>query len=146
MHNSPCSLIKKPVWEAKMEQLISAIARISGMNSHQIVDLHISLIKEIKAQYKLRANPVNLENTIALCEKSIAISALVIEAMKRKHRNQCDEYARVTGKLSPNSKFCYPGHHPAHQLCVILRKQGNIKRAKEIEAKMKREGWGNSRH
>lgn len=128
-----------------MENLLSSIARISGMNNLQIVDLHLSLIQEIKKQYKLRANPANLQNTIVLCEKSVAISALVIEAMKIKHRNQCDEYARVTGRLSPNSKFCYPGHQPAQQLCVILRKQGNLKRVKEIEAKMKREGWGSRR-
>lgn len=128
-----------------MEQILSALARVSGMNSHQIVELHFLLSDEIKKQYKLRANPENLRNAIILCEKSLALSSLVMEAMKRKHRDECDEYAKVIGEISPNSKFYFPRHHAADQLCIILRQQGDLSRIEEIEEKMKREGWGSGR-
>lgn len=86
-----------------MDRFSSKIATISGMNNKEIIDLHIAMQEEIKKQYHLRDNPENLQNAISLCEKCIAISGIVIQAMKKKHRSDCDEYARVTGRLSPNS-------------------------------------------
>lgn len=121
------------------------IARISGMNHKQIIELHFSMQEEIKKQYRLRKNAENLKNAITLCEKSVSISSLVINAMKKNHRADCDEYARVTGMLSPNSKFFYPSHYAANQLCIILRKQGKINQMYDVEEKMRREGWNSGR-
>ncbi|WP_174868319.1 hypothetical protein [Pectobacterium polaris] len=124
-----------------MDKFSSKIARISSMTSKEIIDLHLAMQKEIKKQYRLRANPKNLQNAISLCEKCVAISGIVIEAMKKKHRADCDEYARITGRLSPNSSFYYPNHHAARQLCVTLKKQGDTNQIAYIEDKMAREGW-----
>lgn len=128
-----------------MDKLSSKIARISGMTNKEIIDLHLAMQEEIKKQYKLRANPKNLQNAISLCEKCVAISGIVIEAMKKKHRAECDEYARLVGRLSPNSKFYYPNHAAARQLCIILKKQGNTNQIAYIEDKMAREGWGSGK-
>lgn len=115
------------------------------MNHTQIINHHLSLQEEIKKQYKLREKPENLKNAIELCEKSVAISGLVIEAMKKKHRAECDEYARATGRLSPNAKFYYPKHSAAAQLKVILKKQGNTEQIAYLNEKMQREGWGSGK-
>ncbi|HCL6635301.1 TPA: hypothetical protein R6W46_004383 [Citrobacter freundii] len=128
-----------------MDNFSSKIARISGMTNKEIIDLHFTMQEEIKKQYKLRANPKNLQNAISLCEKCVAISGIVIEAMKKKHRADCDEYARIFGRLSPNSKFYYPSHTAARQLCIILKKQGNANQIAYIEDKMAREGWGSGK-
>ena len=128
-----------------MDNFSSKIARISGMTNKEIIDLHFTMQEEIKKQYKLRANPKNLQNAISLCEKCVAISGIVIEAMKKKHRADCDEYARIFGRLSPNYKFYYPSHTAARQLCIILKKQGNANQIAYIEDKMAREGWGSGK-
>lgn len=128
-----------------MRKYREAIARIAFLDCDEIVTLHFEIQEEIKKQYKLRKNQQNLDNAIMLCEKSVAISALVMEAMKKKHRKECDEYARTIGELSPNIKFQYPSHYAANQLCVILRKSGELRRLSEIEGKITREGWGSGK-
>ncbi|HEM7855903.1 hypothetical protein I5373_08530 [Citrobacter koseri] len=128
-----------------MDKFSSKIATISGMSNKEIIDLHIAMQEEIKKQYHLRDNPENLQNAISLCEKCIAISGIVIQAMKKKHRADCDEYARVTGRLSPNSKFYYPNHYAAYQLCTILKGQGDVNQISYIEDKMISEGWGSGK-
>ncbi|EMM2809403.1 hypothetical protein RYG55_004412 [Klebsiella oxytoca] len=127
-----------------MDKYSDQIARISGMNYKEIIDLHFALQEEIKRQYKLRKNKENFNNVIKLCEKSIAISSLVIEAMKKKHKAECNEYARFTGRISP-LKFVYPNHYAAGRLSGLLRKQGDLDQVAYIENKMAREGWGSQR-
>lgn len=107
--------------------------------------LCFALQEEIKRQYKLRDRPENLKNATELCEKSVAISGLVIEAMKKKHRTECDEYARLTGRLFPGAKFYYPRHAAATQLRVILKKQGKTEQIAYLDEKMQREGWGSGK-
>lgn len=128
-----------------MDKFSSKIARISSMTNKEIIDLHLAMQEEIKKQYKLRTNPKNLQNAISLCEKCVAISGIVIEAMKKKHRAECDEYARVIGRISPNSRFYYPNHAAAIQLRVILKKQGKTEQLAYIDEKMHREGWGSGK-
>lgn len=125
-----------------MDKFSSKIARISGMNNKEIIDLHLAMQQEIKRQYRLRANPENLQNAISLCEKCVAISSIVIQAMKKKHRAECDEYARVIGRISPNARFFYPSHAAAIQLRIILKKQGKTEEIAYLDEKMRKEGWG----
>ncbi|ECD2968485.1 hypothetical protein EXQ18_09700 [Salmonella enterica subsp. enterica] len=125
-----------------MEKCLSSIASISGMDNKEIVDLHFALQKEIQKQHHAK----NIENAITLCEKAVAISSLVMNAMKKKHRAECDEYARVIGRLSPNSKFYYPNHYASNLLCKHLRSQQKSNMADEIEDKMLKEGWNSGRY
>lgn len=122
-----------------MERYLADIARISGMNCIEIVNLHFDLQNLIK-------DATNPDQSISLCEKAVAISGLVMNAMKKKHRAECDEYARTMGKLSPNSKFYYPNHYAAGILCKYLRSLHKDERAYEIELKMNSEGWNTGRY
>ena len=128
-----------------MDRFSSQIARISSMSHEEIVDLHFALHTEIKELYKPKKHPERINDVKLLCEKSVAISAIVINSLKKKHRAEADEYARLIGKLSP-LKFSYPAHAPANTLCSILRKQGDSSQADYIERKMISEGWGTGRY
>lgn len=99
----------------------------------------------VKTEYKLRANADKLNNAIALCEKSVARSGIAMEAMKKKHNADCNEYARFIVAISPNSKFYCPGHYAANQLVIIFRKQSKTEQSKEVEAKVAAESWDNSK-
>lgn len=128
-----------------MKKISDSIARIYSMSPEEIVKLHFAIQEKVKAEYKLRANANKLNNAIALCEKSVAISGLVMEAMKKKHKAECNEYARLIGSISPNSKFYCPSHYAANQLAIIFRKQGKPEQSKEVEAKVAAEGWGSGK-
>lgn len=128
-----------------MDRFSTQIARISSMSHQEIVDLHFDIYVEIKSQYKPKKHPERINDVKALCEKSVAISAIVINSLKKKHKAEADEYARLFGKLSPH-QFSYPAHAPANTLCAILRKQGDDSQADYIERKMTSEGWGTQRY
>jgi len=129
-----------------MQHISDSIARMFSLSPEEIVKLHFAIQEEVKAQYKLRANTDNLNNAIALCEKSVAISGLVMEAMKKKHKAECNEYARLIGSISPNSKFYCPSHYAANQLAIIFRKQGKHEQSKKVEEKVALEGWGSGKY
>jgi hypothetical protein len=50
-----------------MDKFSSKIARISGMTNKEITDLHLAM-RRSRSEYKLRANPKNLQNAISLRE------------------------------------------------------------------------------
>jgi len=128
-----------------VDKFSTQIARISSMTHQEIVDLHFAMHEEIKSLYKPKKHPEKINEVKGLCEKSVSISAIVIHSLKKKHRAEADEYARIIGKLSPH-QFSYPAHAPANTLCAILRKQGDNSQADYIERKMTNEGWGTQRY
>ena len=73
-----------------------------------IIQLHFGLQEKIKKHYKLRESGSNLQKAIALCEQQIALSPLTLEAMKRKHQEEVNEYRRVTE------------HHILHLISITL--------------------------
>jgi hypothetical protein len=122
------------------------LSHIKTLDCCDIVVLHFEIQEAIKASYRLRKDPKHLALAIELCEESISISGLVMEAMKEKHRAECREYKSIIGKKSPNSKFYYPSHHAQRQLGVILRKNGETAKENLINQKLEAEGWGSCRH
>lgn len=129
-----------------MTKFSHRLSHIKTLDCYDIVDLHFEIQEAIKASYRLRKDPKQLALAIELCEESISISGIVMEAMKEKHRAECQEYKALTGKKSPNSKFYYPSHHAQRQLGVILRKNGETAKESLINQKMEAEGWGSCRH
>ncbi|HEN3491597.1 TPA: hypothetical protein ACWDIM_004520 [Yersinia enterocolitica] len=106
-----------------------------------IIQLHFGLQEKIKKHYKLRESGSNLQKAIALCEQQIALSPLTLEAMKRKHQEEVNEYRRVTGKTHPAPDFYYPSHYGYKQLFAILKKQKNLEKLAEMKVKHDKEGW-----
>lgn len=129
-----------------MSKFNHRIAHIKTLDCYDIVDLHFEIQEAIKSAYKLRKEPKYLSLAIELCEQSISISGIVMEAMKEKHRAECREYKELFGKKSPNCKFYYPGHHAQRQLGVILRRNGEAGKESLINQKMEAEGWGSCRY
>ncbi|CNF58195.1 hypothetical protein [Yersinia similis] len=106
-----------------------------------IIKLHFELQEKIKKHYKLRDVESNLQKAISLCEQQIALSQLTLDAMKREHQRGVNEYYKITGMTHPAPDFYYPSHQGYKQLLVILKKQKNIERMVEIQAKHDKEGW-----
>lgn len=114
------------------------------LSDKEIIALHFHFQDKIKAHYKLRANSKHLLRAIYFCEKQIAISHLVIEAMKRKHYSQLDEvniyiHEKEKKRTVP---FYYPEHHGYKQLSVILKKQKKFEELSKIQNKKRIEKWG----
>lgn len=122
------------------------LAHIKTLDCFNIVDLHFEIQEAIKEAYHLRGDKNQLSLAIELCEESISISGIVIEAMKEKHRARLREYEDVVGKKLSNTKFYYPSHYGFSQLCVILRKQGDTLKESAITKKIESEGWGSCRY
>lgn len=112
------------------------LSKIAFLDKDEIVTLHFSLLEEIKKQ---RADN-NQENVILLCERSIAISSIVMQAMKKRHIEGMDEYSRSTGTLS-NNKFYYPNHYALPILGGIYKKNGELSKLNEMNDKLLKEGW-----
>ncbi|ARU94557.1 hypothetical protein [Tatumella citrea] len=122
------------------------LAHIKTLDCFDIVDLHFEIQEAIKTAYRLRKDPKQLSLAIELCEESISISDIVIEAMKEKHRARLKEYEDVVGMKPSNTKFFYPSHHGYSQLSIILRRSGDADRGAVITKKIESEGWGSCRY
>ncbi|EMT6577427.1 hypothetical protein ACUII0_002457 [Providencia rettgeri] len=123
-----------------MNSIRDRLARVYNLDYMETLELHFALQEEIKKQIQLK----NEEETISLCEKSIAISSLVMAAMKRKHIAQADEYARATGNLSP-LKFTYPNHYAHSIISKIYEKKGQLDKLAEMNDKLSSDGWNSGR-
>lgn len=120
-----------------MTDIREKLAKISFLDCEEIVDLHFSMQEEIK---RLFANH-DTDAAIDLCERSVAVSSIVMLSMKKKHIRQTDEYARVIGSLSPQ-KFVYPNHYAASRLMKIYSDKGDASRLSDLQNKMNTDGWG----
>lgn len=106
-----------------------------------IIQLHFGLQEKIKKHYKLRETGANLQKAIAFCEQQIALSPLTLDAMKRKHQEDVNEYQKMVGKAHPAPDFYYPSHYGYKQLFAILKKQKNLEKLAEMKVKHDKEGW-----
>lgn len=100
------------------------------LSADQVVDLHFKLQEQIKKHYKLRAEGKNLEKATQLCEQQVALAELALPALKQKWER---DFKGV--------EFYAPAHHGYRQLITIMKKQKNLDRVAELEAKRDAEGW-----
>lgn len=100
------------------------------LSADQVVDLHFKLQEQIKKHYKLRAEGKNLEKAAQLCEQQVALAELALPALKQKWEG---DFKGV--------EFYAPAHHGYRQLITIMKKQKNLDRVAELEAKRNAEGW-----
>lgn len=118
--------------------------KLSWMSNEQLIQAHFSLQEQIKKHYKLRDVGNNLKKAISLCEQQIALSPMVMKAMKEKHRADWEavsEVNRAMGRQTSMPEFYAPAHHGYRQLCVILKKQKKPEEAAKLELQRDSEGW-----
>lgn len=118
--------------------------KLAWMSNEQLIKAHFGLQEQIKKHYKLRDVGNNLKKAISLCEQQIAMSPMVMKAMREEHRanwEATNEVKGVVGRQSDMPDFYTPSHHGYRQLCVILKKQKKSEEAAKLEVQRETEGW-----
>ncbi|WP_435952700.1 hypothetical protein [Dryocola sp. BD626] len=100
------------------------------LSADQVVDVHFKLQEQIKKHYKLRSKGNNLKIAIHLCEQQVALAEIALPALRGKWERDFN-----------GVEFYTPAHHGYRQLITIMKKQKNLERVAELEAKMDAEGW-----
>ncbi|MES4613567.1 hypothetical protein V2154_13395 [Ewingella sp. CoE-038-23] len=118
--------------------------KLAWMSNEQMIQAHFGLQEQIKKHYKLRDVGNNLKKAISLCEQQIAMSPMVMKAMREKHLADWKAVSEVSGAVVRQTvmpEFYAPSHHGYRQLCVILKKQKKPEEAATLEVQRSEEGW-----
>lgn len=136
-------IIDELIKEAGME-LQEWLDKLKWLSDEQLIKTHFGLQEKIKQAYKLRGEGNNLKKVISLCEQQIALSPMVMKAMKELHRADWEavsEVNRAVGRQTSMPDFYAPSHHGYRQLCVILKKQKKPEEVAKLEVQRSEEGW-----